>query len=92
LKGIKAIDGEEALTCADFSKRISLSPSRSSRIIDNLVKKKLLLRKTREDDRRSILLYLTEKGWELKDLKIELDRWGLFELYQDRFFDLFRRR
>ena len=29
---------------------------------------------------------------EPKDLKIELDRWGLFELYQDRFFDLFRRR
>ncbi|HOF02468.1 MAG TPA: hypothetical protein PLT58_00655 [Atribacterota bacterium] len=26
-----------------------------------------------------------------KDLKIELDRWGLFPLYQDRFFDLFKR-
>lgn len=25
-------------------------------------------------------------------LKAELDRWGLFEEYQDRFFDLFRRR
>ena len=29
---------------------------------------------------------------EPKDLKRELDRWGLFEVYQDRFFDLFRRR
>ena len=29
---------------------------------------------------------------EPKDLKIELDRWGLFEFYQDRFFELFRRR
>ncbi|MDD2353080.1 MAG: hypothetical protein WCV43_07250 [Candidatus Caldatribacteriota bacterium] len=29
---------------------------------------------------------------EPRDLKKELDRWGLFELYQDRFFDLFRRR
>ncbi len=29
---------------------------------------------------------------EPKDLKSELDKWGLFELYQDRFFDLFRRR
>jgi len=29
---------------------------------------------------------------EPRDLKSELDRWGLFELYQDRFFDLFRRR
>ena len=67
LKGIKAMDGEDAITCTDFSKRINLSPSRSSRIIDNLVKKDLLLRKTREDDRRSILLYLTEKGCEIKE-------------------------
>ena len=74
LKGIKAIDGEEALTCADFSKRINLSPSRSSRIIDNLVKKELLLRKTREDDRRSILLYLTEKGWELKESIVQEEK------------------
>ncbi len=29
---------------------------------------------------------------EPKDLKIELDRWGLFEYYQDRFFELFKRR
>ena len=67
LKGIKAMGWDEAITCSDFSKRINLSPSRSSRIIDNLVKKKLLLRKTREDDRRSIFLYLTKKGWELKE-------------------------
>lgn len=26
------------------------------------------------------------------ELKAELDRWGLFEEYEDRFFDLFRRR
>jgi hypothetical protein len=25
-------------------------------------------------------------------LKLELDRWGLFEFYQDRFLGLFRRR
>lgn len=67
LKGIKAMGWDEAITCSDFSKRINLSPSRSSRIIDNMVKKKLLLRKTREDDRRSILLYLTKKGWGLKE-------------------------
>lgn len=29
---------------------------------------------------------------EPKDLKAELDRWGLFEFYQDRFFELFKRR
>jgi len=36
---------------------------------------------------------MVKKGdMEPKDLKRELDRWGLFEIYQDRFFDLFRRR
>ena len=74
LKGIKAMDGNDAITCSDFSKRINLSPSRSSRIIDNLVKKKLLLRKTREDDRRSILLCLTKKGWELKENIVEEEK------------------
>ena len=33
-----------------------------------------------------------EGSMEPKDLKKELDRWDLFEIYQDRFFDLFRRR
>ena len=74
LKGIKAMGRDEAITCSDFSKRINLSPSRSSRIIDNMVKKKLLLRKTREDDRRSILLYLTKKGWELKENIVEEEK------------------
>ena len=36
---------------------------------------------------------MVKKGsMEPKDLKKELDRWGLFEIYQDRFFNLFRRR
>jgi len=36
---------------------------------------------------------MTKKGdIEPKDLKRELDRWGLFEIYQDRFFNLFKRR
>jgi len=36
---------------------------------------------------------MVKKGeMEPKDLKNELDRWGLFEIYQDRFFDLFKRR
>ncbi|MFW6148258.1 MAG: hypothetical protein ACOC6D_00175 [Atribacterota bacterium] len=36
---------------------------------------------------------MTKRGdMEPKDLKKELDRWGLFDIYQDRFFALFRRR
>ncbi len=33
-----------------------------------------------------------EEGLDPKVLKEELDRWGLFEHYQDRFFGLFRRK
>lgn len=67
LKGLKAMEREEPITCSDFSKKINLSPSRSSRIIDNLVRKGLLLRKIGENDRRSTLLYFTDKGWGLKE-------------------------
>ncbi len=39
------------------------------------------------------LFQLVEKGeMEPADLKTELDRWGVFEEYQDRFFALFNRR
>ena len=33
-----------------------------------------------------------EQGADPDKLKRELDRWGLFEFYQDRFLNLFRRR
>ena len=33
-----------------------------------------------------------EKGRSSDNLKVELDRWGVFEQYQDRFLNLFRRR
>jgi DNA-binding MarR family transcriptional regulator len=65
LKGIKVMEEEQALTCSDIAKKINLSPSRGSRIIDNLVRKGLLLRKIKENDRRTTLLYLTKKGREV---------------------------
>ena len=67
LKGIKAMEREEVISCSDFSRKVALSPSRSSRIIDNLVKKGLLSRKISENDRRTTLIYLTRKGWTLKE-------------------------
>ncbi len=62
LNGIIVMRGEQAITCSDFSKKINLSPSRTSRIIDHLVRKGLILRKTKEKDRRTTLLFLTKKG------------------------------
>ena len=39
------------------------------------------------------LFYLYEKGEiEAKNLKREIDSWGLFEIYEDRFFNLFKKR
>jgi DNA-binding MarR family transcriptional regulator len=67
LKGINALGNNENITCTELAKRMDLSLSRGSRIIDNLVKKGYLLRKVKDHDRRFTLLYLTEKGKELKN-------------------------
>lgn len=40
----------------------------------------------------NILFREVEQGGDPEVLKRELNRWGLFELYQDRFLNLFRRR
>lgn len=57
---------EQDISCSDFSKKIKLSPSRGSRIIDNLVRKGLLSRKIKDSDRRSTYLSLTGKGRRVK--------------------------
>lgn len=67
LRGISAINAKENIACTEFSDRLLLSPSRGSRIIDNLVKKGYLLRKIKDCDRRSTLLCLTEKGEKIKN-------------------------
>ena len=66
-KGINAMENHKNITCTELSERMNLSPSRGSRIIDNLVKKGYLLRKIKDCDRRSTLLYLTEKGEKIKN-------------------------
>ena len=38
------------------------------------------------------LFFAAERGGSPDDLKRELDRWGLFQYYEDRFLNLFRRR
>lgn len=71
LRGIKAIEEERDISCSDFSKRINLSPSRGSRIIDSLVRKGFLSREIKDSDRRSTYLSLTNKG---KKIKKEIGR------------------
>jgi DNA-binding MarR family transcriptional regulator len=52
---------------------MGLSPSRGSRIIDGLVRKKYLIRMTNSEDRRSFVLSLSSKGTKIKE-QIERER------------------
>ncbi len=72
-KGIMVIDDREKITCKILSKKMGLSPSRGSRIIDNLVKKEYLLRMVNPEDRRSFVISLSSRGAKLKN-QIEQER------------------
>ena len=66
-KAVMEIDTTERITCNVLSKKMGLSPSRGSRIIDGLVRKKYLIRKTNSEDRRSFVLSLSPKGTKIKE-------------------------
>jgi len=72
-KAVMEISATERMTCNVLSKKMGLSPSRGSRIIDGLVRKKLLIRTTNLEDRRSFVLSLSSKGAKIKD-DIERER------------------
>jgi len=61
-KGLICMDKERKITCKDFAKRMGLSLSRVSRIIDRLYKKNYILRIDSRSDRRCKMIYLTKKG------------------------------
>jgi DNA-binding MarR family transcriptional regulator len=65
-KGIIEIDIEERMTCNALAKKMGLSPSRGSRIIDNLVRKSYLLRMVNPADRRSFVVSLSFKGAKIR--------------------------
>jgi DNA-binding MarR family transcriptional regulator len=65
-KGIMGIDIEERMTCNALAKKMGLSPSRGSRIIDNLVRKGYLLRMVNPADRRSFVVSLSFKGTKIR--------------------------
>ena len=72
-KGIMVVNEGEKITCNILSKKMGLSPSRGSRIIDNLVKKECLLRIVNPEDRRSFVISLSSRGAKLKN-QIEQER------------------
>jgi len=72
-KGIIEIETTERVTCNVLSKKMSLSISRGSRIIDSLVRKGYLLRMENPEDRRSFVLSLSSKGAKIRK-QIEQER------------------
>ena len=66
-KGVMEIETTERVICNALSKKMDLSPSRGSRIIDNLVRKGYLLRIVNPADRRSFVVSLSFKGAKIKD-------------------------
>lgn len=72
-RGIMAQKDKEEMSCQDMAKAMELSPSRSSRVIDNLVRKGYFIRKTNLNDRRSVAVTLSSKGKEVKE-KIQQNR------------------
>jgi DNA-binding MarR family transcriptional regulator len=58
-------DGSEVLGC-EFARRIGLSPSRGSRVLNGLVTDGYVATRVRADDRRTIEIRLTTKGKRMK--------------------------
>lgn len=61
-KGLLCIDEEEKITCQEFSKRMDLSVSRGSRVVDLLNRNKYIERVDCNSDRRCKNIWLTDKG------------------------------
>lgn len=72
--GISALNPGERVCGSDLSRKMNLSPSRASRVIDKLVKNGYLLREGDEMDRRRCTISLAEKGILIKKRIEEIKR------------------
>ena len=61
-KCLRLLGSDESLNNTQISKRMKLSPSRSTRIIDNLVQKGYMKREIEQSDRRNMSLFLSRRG------------------------------
>lgn len=68
--GIISINSGEVFCSADLSKKMNLSPSRASRVVNKLVQRGLLNRDGDPADRRRCQISLSEKGVHIRK-KIE---------------------
>lgn len=70
-RGILCMGEGEKITCQEFSKRMDLSVSRGSRVVDRLCVKNLIQRVDCDSDRRCKNIWLTEKGNEIRRIITE---------------------
>ena len=70
MAAVESLAPGERVSGNELSRRIELSPSRGSRIIERLIRKGFLERETDPSDRRAILISLSPKG---RDQKIQID-------------------
>ena len=61
-KCLRLMGSEESLNNKDIAERMNLSPSRTTRIMDGLVKKRYMKREIDKGDRRNMKISLTKKG------------------------------
>ena len=61
-KCLRLIGSDKSLNNTQISKRMKLSPSRLTRIIDTLVQKGYMKREIEQSDRRNMSLFLSRRG------------------------------
>ncbi|MFC2165812.1 MarR family winged helix-turn-helix transcriptional regulator [Acidobacteriota bacterium] len=61
-RGLLCFEGNERITCQEFSARMNLSVSRGSRVIDRLFDEGYIERADLSSDRRCKNIWLTKKG------------------------------
>ncbi|MCK5146467.1 hypothetical protein KAR48_06900 [bacterium] len=84
--GILSLDSDTAVPGHVFAECMMLSPSRASRVVSNLLKKKYIITRFHPDDRRSQLISLTAEGQEKKELiesRLRLCENLILEKYSD---------
>jgi len=82
--GIEKLNPGEVVSSKHFSKKMALSPSRASRIVERMVKKGFILRDFDSMDRRKCQIGLSKKGLKTKQ-QIELMRASCEKKFQKMF-------
>ena len=65
--GLEVLDPDEKIGGLELAQKMNLSPSRASRILENMVQNNLVIREIDKNDRRRCTIQLDKKGTEVKE-------------------------